>query len=240
MGAVIRRHGFSVHMYADDTQIYASFDPSQTQHIVSKLNACLEDVYSWMAHNWLKMNGDKTQAIVIGSKHLRAKMPPFTLVVAGSSILPSQSVCNLGTTFDSEMSMDGQVNSVVQKSMGQIRRIGSIRQFLTTSSTQLLVQAFVSSRLDFSNSLLGGLSGLHLSKLQKVQNTSARLVTKTKRIEHITPVLNSLHWLPVKYRIEYKILLLTFKALIGDGPFYLKELLHQCVSEITTGHSVQS
>ena len=89
----------------------------------------------------------------------------------------------------------------------------------------MLVNSFVTSRLDNLNSLLFGVHAYLIVKLQLIQNSSACLITWVKSSEHITPALISLHWLPVKYRIEYKILLLTYKAQHGKAPAYLKDLL---------------
>ena len=96
---------------------------------------------------------------------------------------------------------------------------------LAQKDAEKLVHAFVTSQLDFCNSLLSGSSRKSLKTLQLVQNAAARVLTRTKKREHITPVLASLHWLPVKSRIEFKILLLTFKALNNMAPLYLKELI---------------
>ena len=89
-----------------------------------------------------------------------------------------------------------------------------------------MIHAFVTSRLDCCNSILYGLPMSELSKLQQLQNTVARLVTKAKKTDHITPVLRNLHRLSVRSRISYKILLLTYKALNGMAPIYISELLH--------------
>lgn len=84
---------------------------------------------------------------------------------------------------------------------------------------------FVSSRLDYCNSLYTGLTKHNLDRLQLVQNAAASLLTGTTKFEHITPVLAELHWLPVKFRIDFKILLFIFKALQGQAPLYISELL---------------
>ena len=91
-----------------------------------------------------------------------------------------------------------------------LHKIGKIRQFLTKEATKQLVHALVISRIDFCNSLLYSLPDVHTNKLQRIQNSAARLITRTKCREHITPILKQLHWLPVKSRINYKILLLTY------------------------------
>ena len=93
---------------------------------------------------------------------------------------------------------------------------------------EILVHAFVSSKLDYCNSLLYGLPKHMISSLQSVQNTAARVVTVTKKFDHITPVLIQLHWLRVHFRISFKVLLLVYKALIGMAPLYIMELLSHC------------
>ena len=106
-----------------------------------------------------------------------------------------------------------------------IHCIGKIRHILGRKTTEIMVNAYVTSRLDHGNGLLYGVSDHLLTQLQRVQNSAARLVTKTKRRECITPALIKLHWLPVRQRIEYKLLLLTFNSLHGLAAPYLAELL---------------
>ena len=88
-----------------------------------------------------------------------------------------------------------------------------------------MVHAFIIGRIDYCNSLLFGLPSVHLLKLQRLQNAAARLISNVPRYSHITPVLCSLHWLPVKFRIDFKILLFTFKAIYGHAPGYLIDLI---------------
>ncbi len=96
---------------------------------------------------------------------------------------------------------------------------------LPVSDTEKLVHAFMTSRLDYCNALLGGCPASSINKLQVVQNAAARVLTRSRKYDHITPILQSLHWLPIKFRISYKILLLAYKALNGLAPAYLTSLL---------------
>ena len=109
--------------------------------------------------------------------------------------------------------------------LDQLINISKIRKYLTEETTEILVRAFVSSKLDYCNSLLYGLPKHTISSLQSVQNTAARIVTLTKKFDHITPVLIQLHWLPVHFQILFKVLLLVYKALNGMAPLYITELL---------------
>ena len=118
------------------------------------------------------------------------------------------------------------MNSVCKSCFGQIRQIGHIRQYLTTDATKSLVNYLVTSRLLYCNAFLSGVPKTILNKLQNVQNTAARVVTRTSRYCHITPILKELNWLPVQYRVQYKILTHTYKALHDQSPVYIKELLH--------------
>ena len=100
-----------------------------------------------------------------------------------------------------------------------------IRQYISTRDCCTVIHAVTSSKLDYCNALLFGLPNSATYQLQRAQNTAARIVTRTKKFEHITPALINLHWLPVHSRIDYKILLLTYKAIHSLTPEYLSDIL---------------
>jgi len=106
----------------------------------------------------------------------------------------------------------------------------SVRRSLTTQVTRALVQAFISCRLDYCNSVLAGVPDVYLQRLQSLQNAAARLVSGARRHDHITPVLVSLHWLPVRQRISYKTAVLVWKCLHDAAPRYLADLCVQAHS----------
>ncbi len=124
------------------------------------------------------------------------------------------------------MTMEGHISTVVRSVNIHIRRIGNISKYLTRNDTETLDHTFVTSRLDHLNGQRSQRVPKKLIfRLQQIQNTAARLVTRSKSSSHITPVLQSLHWLPEEKRIQYKILLLTYKCLHARAPTYLSDLL---------------
>jgi len=227
---IARRHGLRVHMYADDTQLYLSFDiddPLSLDEAICKIEACVKEIKEWMEANKLKLNEDKTEYVVAVAPWLRNRITVPELVVGEEKVTATTHAKNLGVIFDQCMNMDKHINSVCRSARFHLRNIGSIRNCLTTESLLTLVHAFISSRLDNGNALLFGVDKKSVKKLQHIQNIAARLVTGTRKQEHITPVLKMLHWLPVEQRIQYKILLITYKCLNNLAPLYLSELIQK-------------
>ena len=106
-----------------------------------------------------------------------------------------------------------------------LHNIRRIRKFLSQEATCTIIHAFIKSQIDYCNSLMNGLPENLIKKLQRVQNTAARLVFNLRKYDRITPALVTLHWLPVKYRIEFKTLLIVFKGLHGKAPTYIQEMI---------------
>ena len=129
--------------------------------------------------------------------------------------------------MDSVMDLEMHVNSVVRSCYMHLRGIGLIRKFLTEDAAATLVHAFVSSRLDNLNGILCNSYEFLFDKLQKVQNQAARIVTRVKLCQRLpmTPILQELHWLPIRQRITYKICLLAFKCIQGEAPKYLVDII---------------
>ena len=127
------------------------------------------------------------------------------------------------------MSFDKQVSETCKASYFHIRALRHIRSSLTTEACKTIAAAIVGSRLDYCNSLLADTSLSNLACLQLVQNTLARVVTEKSRFCRITPVLSDLYWLPVRYRIDFKIATITFKVLQFQQPSYLAALIPQYV-----------
>ena len=166
-----------------------------------------------MILNKLKLNDDKTELIVFSSKY-RPRPCLSNVQIDGECIEQS----NLGVLFDQTLSFGEHVSKLCKSSHYHLRNISKIRKYLDENSTETLVYALVLSKLDYCNTLLIGLPNYQIDRLQSVLNTAARIITFTCKYDHITPVLVGLHWLPVSYRIRFKVLLLTYKALNDLSP----------------------
>jgi len=133
---------------------------------------------------------------------------------------------NLGVIFDKSMSFSSHVKSVVRCCFFNLRNIAKIRSVVSKEELEMLVHAFISSRLDYCNALYTCFNKSSMDKLQVVQNAAARLLAKTNRRSHITHVLKALHWLPISFRVQFKILTITYRALHRQAPSYIQDLFH--------------
>ena len=168
-------------------------------------------------------------AIAIGTKPKISQVTPnlTPVSISGYNIPFSQSVRNLGVFIDETLSMDVHIKHLCRILFCQLRRLGKIRPFLSTDAANKLAVSFVLTRLDYCNSLLAGLPDNKLNKLQRIQNHAARIVLRKPRHVSATSLLRTLHWLPVKARIQYKIACLCFQCLSHNTmPPYLSDLLH--------------
>lgn len=173
------------------------------------------------------LSGDKTEFLIIGTGQQLSKVSIQSTKIGQTEVSPVASACmrNLGTWFDTHLDMGAHITKTCSSAFYYLYNICHIRKSLSRKSTEKLVHASISSRLDYYNSLLYGIPEYQIMKLQRVMNTSVRLIYRAHKFCHITPLLAELHWLPVRFRIHYKILLITFKILHDLSPKYLSDLI---------------
>ena len=216
----IANHSVNHQLFADNTQLQKSAPLSEVTNLIKGLNACTDDIKTWMTENQLKLNDDKTEALLFLFSY---SLKPSTVslsdsITLGSHNIPfSDSARNLGFILDSKLSMKKHVIKIFQTAYFELKRISSIRRFLTEDATKILVTSYILSRLDYCNRLLMGTPNSLLQlilmgtpnsvvqPLQKIQNFAARLVLLAPRHHHSTPLLEKLHWLPISERIKYKV-----------------------------------
>ena len=183
-----------------------------------------------MTENKLQLNDGKTEVLLLRSQFNRSPRPIDHMIIGSSSIPIVNSARNIGVTFDENYTLFKHVHMICKSVYYHLRQISHIRQYLTKEVCQMLIHALITSKLDYCNALLCGLPSSSILPLQHALNSAARIVSRTRKYDHITPILMELHWLPVHYRIQYKILLLTYKALNNTAPVYISDLINLKVS----------
>lgn len=163
--------------------------------------------------------------ILIGKKSNLKDFPNVSIRIGDDVINPSTSARNIGAVMDQNLSMSDHISAVARGAWFHLRQIAKIRPYLDQDSAKSLIHSFVSSRLDSFNSLLYGIPNYEINKLQRIQNAAAKVIAGLRKHDHVTPTLINLHWLPVLYRIDYKILVLVYKALNDLAPEYISSLL---------------
>ena len=189
---------------------------------VSVLVVC---IFNRMINRMLKLNDNKTEMVIYMSQYHLNKHGRCDMSIGDSTISPVECVRSLGVQIYQHLTMDKQVTAVCKACNFHLYRLSSIRRYITTDAARSVVQALVTSRLDYCNSLLANLTNTQMKRLKSIQHKAARLVTRTPLREHITPVLKQLHWLPVECRITYKLMVMVYKCMNGTAPAYLCRLI---------------
>ena len=228
---LICRHKCDYHKYADDTQLSKGAPPDQFQSLLCDIQTCIESLVGWMYSNKLKLNAEKTDVLPVASTSRLSSVGRDSVDIGGKRIPFRSSVRNLGVHLDQTLSMQQHISSVCRAAYLELRRIASIRPYLIQSATAQLVSSAITSRLEYCNSILAGLPLKQISRLQRVQNNAAKLVLRKSKYDQVTPLLQELHWLPMKFRPQYKIATFVYRFFDGSLPGYLSQTL--CAYEPT-------
>ena len=218
------------HFYADDTQLYFSVEDSQGGQ--ERLNEVYAAVENWMISRKLKLNSGKTEIMLIGSPCKIRLLSNFKEMIVGNSVVTlADQVRSLGVILDQTLTLKKQLNNTKRKVIYNLINISRISKYINEASRMKLVHCLVFSVLDFCNSLYYGLPNHDLHSFQILINSAARIVIGMPQFsrDRITPVCITLHFLPFKARIIYKICLLTYKAVKYGQPRYLANLLKKQV-----------
>ena len=225
--SIALKHGLKIHMYADDTQLYITFKAEQSYVTVPLLEECLKNIKEWMQVNFLKLNEDKTQLLVIPSKKT-FNVVDLNVQFNGNELESLADAKNLGVYFDNNLNMNKQIKHLCSTGYSSLRNLWAIGGMLSKELKTQLVHSFILSHIDYCNICLYGINKSEIYQLQKLLNSAVRFIfnlTGDRYRDHITPYLKELHFLPVEYRIKYKVVLMTFKCINNLAPTYLKRLI---------------
>lgn len=191
------------------------------------MSNCADAVTRWHLENSLLLNPSKTEALVTGSRQQVAKFDNTSTAIrfADTVVECSKTVRILGVTIDKFLTFDNHITNIVQSCNYHIRSLRHIRHLIDHETANTLACSIVASRLDYCNAVLYGVTDRNYKRLQRVQNSLARVVCNAPYRSPSLPLLKSLHWLPIEQRIEYKIATMTYKLRLHHQPSYLFELI---------------
>ena len=199
LSAIINSHSIIHHSFADDLQLQMSAPPDRISELLHSIQSYICDVKAWANSNMLTLNDNKTELMLVTSRRTKHLHNLSTSITIGNAQVPvKQSVKYLGFTLDCHLTMNAHVTNIARTCHFELRRLASIRRFLTSTATSTLVSAFALSRIDYCCSLLFGSTHDVTSHLQRIQNYAARVILCLPMSSSIATHLKSLHWLPVK------------------------------------------
>ena len=194
----IHAHTIILHPFADYLQLQMSAPPDKISELLHSMKSCISDVKSWATANMLKLNDSKTELMLVTSKRSKHLHNLPTSITIGNAQIPfKQSVKKLGFTLDCHLTKNAHVSNIARTCYYELRRLASIRRFLTSTATATLVSAFALSRIDYCNSLQFGSTHDVTFHLHRIQNYAVRVILSLPKSSSITTHLKSLHWLPV-------------------------------------------
>ena len=217
---------FIIEGFADDHQLIKQFTPAHQRYVLNEsIQECLDYVSEWMRDHFLKLNDSKTKILVIAPPSIQKLIVIRGTFVHDTCIRFVDCAKNLGLLIDSKFSFEAHVSRLVQTCFSFLRKLHAIKHFLTRDHLISLVCSYIFSRLDYCNSLFYGINSITLNKMQLVQNSAARLVQKKHNITSLDDVFLDFHWLKIKERICYKILLMVYKCLHQLAPESLCKMI---------------
>ena len=212
----------SLESYVDDSKLYLSFLVKDADDVKALLTADLRRIAIWCCANSLLINPDKTKFLILGSRQMVSRIPDdFHVSLLGKDISPVPFAKDLGIILDSNLTYDEHVTQVVSKCMGSLCQLNRVKRVLDQKILIIVINALVFSRMYSCSCVWTNTSKKNIAKLQNVQKFPSRIVTDTKKYDHITPVLVQLKWLPVCDMLRLRDAVLTFKCIKGLAPPYL-------------------
>jgi len=222
---VVEKHGLRLYVYADDSQLTLHFRRDEVGASIERLERCIDDVDQWMSTKRLMLNVDRTEWLLVGSRHslssLNITRP--VLQVGGNTIAASDHVRLLEDDIVPDLSLDQHVTNVSASCFYRLRQMRRIRRSLDNHSAITLVHALVSTGVDYCNSVLAAAPKMTTDKLQHVLNAAARVVSNTYKFDRSLLQLlhGDLHWLDVPDRVAFKLIVTVYRCLNDRAPNYL-------------------
>jgi len=214
--------------YVDDTKVCLTFTPNESDVAQKKLEENLYSIAKWCCENSLLINPDKTKLIIFGTRQLlQRSFAHFSLSFLGKPITPSKSVKDLGVILDPQLSYDDHIANVTSSCTATLCQINRVKNSFDRKTLSLIINSLVMSKLLYCSTVWSNTSDKNIKKLQQVQNFACKIITNSRKYDHVTPLLQELNWMTVKQHLQYRDAVMAFKCYNNLTPYYLTSKLRR-------------
>lgn len=228
IGEIIKAHHLQYKLYADDIQVYATFDTADSATVSERFNLCVKELATWLAQRFLILNWSKTELIVLGTEARLRHFDGFSVEYNGISVPCKSVVRDLGVWIDQSLKADHHITTVCKSAFTYLRLLHRVRHLLPENQRVLLAHSLILSRLDYCSAFFAGISAKQESRLQRIIHAAFRVACGIRRHQSISTTLELHGCLPIRSRVQLKIATQVYKALNGLAPSYITGLLiHQ-------------
>ena len=227
ISSIVSSFNMHIQQYADDTQVFLALSANNLTAQLTNFTTCLDALHAWLSYNGLSLNASKSEAILFGT-HQRLRRFPIipSITVAGTTVPLSDSIKTLGVILDKNLSFRAHTSAVCRSAYYHLKALRHIRPSLTDDMACTLGASVIQSRFDYANSILFNSPAYNIARLQRAQNSLARVVLPKLSNLPTDSLFRHLHWLPVDKRIQFKVAVLTYKTISLGQPVYLRSLLN--------------
>ena len=204
--------------YIDDNKLYIFFPVQQCPSVVEDVNKDLTKIRNWCFDNCFLLGASKTKLMLFGSCQMIAKIPNFNLSLLGEDLVPTSCARDLRVIFDDQLTFSDHAVQTVSSCMSSLTQINRAKHALDKDLPVTIIKGLVFSKMFYCSSVWSNTSVTNINKLQPIQNFAARIVTRSRKFDHITPILKQLRWMPVKDYLFYRDALLTFRCMNRMAP----------------------
>ena len=211
-----------IESYVDDSKLFLSFQLSDLDQSILKLEQGLLRTAQWLCENHVLINPDKTKFLLLGTRQMLSRLPEdLSMSFLGEKLKPSESAKDLGFLLDPRLTYDHHITSIVSSCFSKLSQINRVKKCFEKETLQLLIESVVFSKTLYCSSVWSNTTAQNINKIQSIQNFACKIITNSKKSDHVTPLLRHLNWLPVREQLQYRDSILAFKCINGIAPQYL-------------------
>ena len=211
-----------IESYVDDSKLFLSFQLSDIDQSILKLEQDLLRTAQWLCENHLLINPDKTKFLLLGTRQMLSRLrEDLSMSFLGEKLKPSESAKDLWVLLDPHLTYDHHITSIVSSCFSKLSQINRAKKSFDKETLQLLIESVVFSKMLYCSSVWSNTTAQNINKIQSIQNFACKIIMNSKKSDHVTPLLRHLNWLPVREQLQYRDSILAFKCINGIAPQYL-------------------